>query len=110
MIKRTVVCVIVIASMSGCNTKEKEAAWQHQVDSLQTTLALQTEAMQTLQEVGTLIDSIDASRDLLRSNIVEGLPHDSFVARLGEINEHVKATRLKIEDLERAARKTNASN
>jgi len=110
MLKRIVVCVTVAGAMAACNTERKEAAWKYKVDSLQTELALQTEAMQTLDEVGALIDSIDSSRDLLRTDIVEGLPHDSFIARLGEINEYVKASRLKIEDLESAVKKNSSAN
>lgn len=110
MLKRIVVCVMIVGAMAACNTQKKEAAWQHQVDSLRSELALHTDVMRTMEEVGSLIDSIDASRDLLRSGIIEGLPHDSFVARLGEINEFVKVSRMKIEDLEKAIKKNSASS
>jgi len=100
----------MVGALTGCNMKEKETAWKQQVDSLQTELIMQSEAMRTLDEVGALIDSIDASRDLLRSNIVEGLPHDSYIARLEEINLYVGESKLKIDDLEKAVKKTNASN
>lgn len=96
--------------MAACNTERKEAAWKYKVDSLQTELALHTEAVRTLDEVGALIDSIDASRDILRTNIIEGLPHDSFTARLVEINKYVKTSKLKIEDLESAVKKNNGAN
>ena len=110
MLTRIVVCVLVACAMTACNTAEKEAAWKQQVDSLQTELTLHSAAMETLEQVGTLIDSIDANRDVLRSGIVEGLPQDSYVARLGEINSYVKASRMKIEDLEQAVRKNSSTN
>lgn len=110
MLTRIVVCGLIVGAMASCDTQKKEAAWKLQVDSLRAELALHDDAMQTLDEVGILIDSIDVSRDLLRTGILEGLPHESFVARLGEINEYVKASRMKIEDLEKAIKKTNSSN
>jgi small-conductance mechanosensitive channel len=110
MLKRIVVCLLVAGAMAACNTERNEAAWKLKADSLQSELALHREAMQTLDEVGVLIDSIDASRDLLRTDIVEGLPHDSFSARLSEINNYVKASKMKIEDLEKAIKNNSASS
>jgi small-conductance mechanosensitive channel len=109
MLNRFIIGCIVIVAIAGCNQREKEA-WKRETDSLRTQLALNAEAVQTLGEVGALIDSIDASRDVLRSGIAEGLPHDSFVARLGEINDYVKATQVNIEDLDNALRKSKSAN
>jgi len=110
MIKRIAVCVTIVGALAACNMEKKETAWKNQIDSLKTELSLQSEAMRTLDEVGALIDSIDQSRDLLRANIVEGLPHESYVSRLEEINLYVSASKVKIEDLERAVKKNSSSN
>jgi hypothetical protein len=104
------VWVVVVGVLAGCNQREKETAWKHEVDSLRTQLALNTEAMETLGEVGALIDSIDVSRDVVRSGIAERLPQDIYTARLAEINEYVKASQFKIEDLDRELRKHRSSN
>jgi hypothetical protein len=110
MVRRMVVLLVVVGGLAGCDQGQKEAAWKHEVDSLRTQLALSTEAMETLGEVGALIDSIDNSRQVVRSGIAEGLPQDVYTARLFEINEYVKASQLKIEDLDRELRKHRSSN
>ena len=61
----------------------------------------------TLGEVGSLIDSIDENRNALRVNIVEGTPYYSYTARLQEINNYVKRTKQKINDLEKSFRDSN---
>ena len=110
MIKKLFIVTMIAASFTACNYREKEAAWIKETDSLRAQLALNSEAMQTLGEVGALIDSIDVNRDVLRSGIAEGLPHDSFVARLGEINTYVKASQMKIQDLDIALKKSKSVN
>jgi chromosome segregation ATPase len=110
MLTRIAGWMILVGAIASCGQKEKEAAWKLQTDSLRNQLALNTEAVQILGEVGALIDSIDASRNVLRSGIAEDLPADSFTARLVEINGYVKASQLKIDDLDQALRKSRSSN
>lgn len=110
MMKRIIGLVAIVVAMSGCGQKEKELAWKRETDSLRNQLFTSNEAVQVLGEVSALIDSIDASRNLLRSTIAEGLPQDAFVLRLGEINEYVKASQMKIEDLDNALKKSKSSN
>jgi chromosome segregation ATPase len=110
MLTRIAGWMILLGTIASCGQKEKEAAWKLQTDSLRNQLALNTEAVQILGEVGALIDSIDASRNVLRSGIAEDLPADSFTARLVEINNYVKASQMKIDDLDQALRKARSSN
>jgi chromosome segregation ATPase len=63
----------------------------------------------TLQQVGTLMDSIDANRQLLRMNMVEGTTYEDYTARMKDINNYVKDTQNKIEDLEKALKKSKGS-
>ena len=89
---------------SGCgNEKEK---MQTQIDSLRTALETSQQVAQTLDEVGGLMDSIDANRQLLRVNMVEGTTYDDYTARMKDINNYVKDTQRKIEDLEKALKKS----
>jgi chromosome segregation ATPase len=80
-----------------------------QVDSLRYELENAQAKAQTLQEVGILIDSIDASRKLLYTQIVEGTTYDEYVSRLASINEYVKASQKKITELEKSMRKSAAT-
>ncbi len=89
---------------AGCgNDKEK---MQSQLDSLKTALETSQQVAKTLEEVGGLMDSIDANRQLLRVNMVEGTTYDDYTARMKDINNYVKDTQRKIEDLETALKKS----
>lgn len=83
----------------GCDTQEKERL-QSRVDSLQVELENSQKVAQTLQEVGTLLDSIDASRQVLKVNIVEGTTFDDYTARMKDLNSYVVETEKKIDALE----------
>jgi hypothetical protein len=106
--KFLLICLVV--GLAGCGQRERETAWKRETDSLRAQLVLNADAVKTLGEVGVLIDSIDANRDVLRSGIAEALPNDSFIARLGQINDYVKASQMKIEDLDNALKKSKSSN
>jgi chromosome segregation ATPase len=97
----------IVGVLTGCNQKEREVLTA-QVDSLRYELTSQMAAVNTLQEVGVLIDSIDASRNLLRANMVEGTSYDNYVARMNDINNYVKESEEKIVELEKAARKSQS--
>jgi chromosome segregation ATPase len=100
--------VTVAALLWGCDLKEKKRLTL-QVDSLKNELLVTQEATQTLQEVGVLIDSIDASRQLLRTSMVEGTTYDDYVARMNDIHGYVKTTEKKISSLEKAAQSSKSA-
>ncbi len=81
-----------------------------QVDSLQTELALNRQMAQTLQEVGTLMDSIDANRQLLRVNVIEGTTYSDYSARMKDLNNYVKETQSRIGDLEKSLKRSKGNN
>lgn len=94
--------VLLLAASCG-NDKEK---MQTQLDSLKNALETSQQVAKTLEEVGGLMDSIDANRQLLRVNMVEGTTYDDYTARMKDINNYVKDTQRKIEDLETALKKS----
>lgn len=87
------------AFLTACDTKEK-AELQVKVDSLQDVLVKKEAMENTLQQVGALMDSIDAGRQLLKVNMVEGTSYNDYAARMADINKYVKETQAKIDDLE----------
>lgn len=103
MIKRFILALSVVGLLIGCKNEEKEQALQSEVDSLRTELQANQETAQTLQEVGVLIDSIDASRQLLRTDMVEGTSYKDYKNRLQDISAYVRETQSKIADLEKSA-------
>lgn len=109
MIKKFAFLIPVAALLAGCDTKEKDML-KSQVDSLNTALADHERMAQTLTEVGIMMDSIDASRQLLRVNMVEGTTYDDYKARMGDITTYVKDTQSKIAELEKSLSSSQSKN
>jgi DNA repair exonuclease SbcCD ATPase subunit len=108
MFRNLALALPVAILIAGCGTKEREML-QSQVDSLKVELETSQAMAQTLTEVGSMMDSIDASRQLLRVNMKEGTTYTDYSSRMKDINGYVKETRKKIEDLEKSL-KTSKSN
>ncbi|HYF69894.1 MAG TPA: hypothetical protein VD884_17250 [Ohtaekwangia sp.] len=108
MMKRIILGMALVAFLMSCENKE-EKRLQSQVDSLRTELQVSQQTAQQLEEVGSLIDSIDASRQLLRADVVEGTSYKDYKARLVSINQHIQETQNKIAELESKVKKNNAS-
>jgi chromosome segregation ATPase len=98
----------VAALLAACGGKDS-AQLQSQVDSLRSELETSQRLTQTLQEVGVLMDSIDANRQLLRVNMVEGTTYDNYTSRMKDLNNYVKDTEDKIADLEKALKKSKGT-
>jgi chromosome segregation ATPase len=92
----------------GCDKEEKNKLIL-QVDSLKNELETSQELAKTLIEVGTLMDSIDANRQVLRMNMMEGTTFDNYTNRMEDLNKYVKDTEKKINDLEKELKKSKAS-
>ncbi|HOO09109.1 MAG TPA: hypothetical protein PKW06_04160 [Cyclobacteriaceae bacterium] len=93
----------------GCGGGEKEKL-QMAVDSLTQQLEASKQVANTLQEVGVMMDSIDANRQLLRVNMIEGTTYSDYTARMKDINEYVNESQEKIEALERALKKSRGTS
>ena len=93
----------------GCGGGEKEKL-QMAVDSLTQQLEASKQVANTLQVVGVVMDSIDANRQLLRVNMIEGTTYSDYTARMKDINEYVKESQEKIEALERALKKSRGTS
>jgi chromosome segregation ATPase len=109
MIKKLLFVIPVVALFAACDNGEK-VALQTKVDSLKVELEASQKVAATLTEVGVLMDSIDASRQLLRVNMVEGTTYDDYKSRMKDINGYVKDTQKKIDDLEKSLASSNSKN
>jgi len=107
MVKRLLFVIAIGTMMAGCGGNSERL--QSQVDSLKTELQTSQQFATTLQEVGVLMDSIDANRQLLRVNMVEGTTYDNYKSRMKDINNYVKDTENKITDLEKALKKSKGN-
>jgi chromosome segregation ATPase len=109
MTRKFVFVIPIAALLAGCGAKEKEML-QTKVDSLQVELETSQKMAVTLTEVGAMMDSIDASRQLLRVNMVEGTTFDDYKNRMKDINGYVKDTQKKIDDMEKSLKDSKANS
>jgi chromosome segregation ATPase len=86
---------LVIVFLAGCNSKELTRL-QIENDSLRNELTSRYNVLTSLKDVRGLLDSIDANRNSLRTNLSEGTSYQEFVSRLKDINEFVKMSEEKI--------------
>ena len=88
------------AALFSCGTKERTHL-QLKVDSLSYALNESKKAEVAMNEVGVMLDSIDANRHALRSKIVEGISYADYISRLKDINTHIKDSQAKLVALEK---------
>lgn len=106
MIRTLILGLSVVGILWGCNNKKREVALQSEIDSLRTELQESEQTAEALQDVGVMIDSIDASRQLLRTDMVEGATYQDYQNRLASIREYVSESQQKIAELERTAQRS----
>lgn len=92
-----------VGILGGCRNEAREQQLQTHIDSLQTELQASQETAREMQEIGVLIDSIDANRQLLRADMVEGTSYKNYAQRLEDINKYVKETQVRLTELEKSA-------
>ena len=102
-IKTSLMGMAVAAALFSCDTKEK-ALLQHKVDSLNVELQASNKVAEQMGEVGQMIDSIDASRQMLRTQVVEGTTYADYSNRLKDINTYIKDTQAKIAEMEKSVK------
>lgn len=98
----------VCAALAACSNTETETL-RVENDSLRAELTMNREVLSTLHEVGSMIDSIDVSRKVLKIKMVEGTSEEDYTARLQAIHEHVKRSGEKIEKLEASLRESRTT-
>ncbi len=109
MTKSLTILVLLGFFIVSCDTAEKKKL-EMAVDSLKQQLEVSAQIAATLEEVGVLMDSVDANRHLLRVNMVEGTTYDDYTSRMKDINQYVKDSQKKIEDLETALKKSRGAS
>ena len=106
IMKTYVLGLSLVVMLFSCDTKEKERL-QSKVDSLSVELKSSRQVEQSMNEVGVLIDSIDVSRKMLRNKMVEGTSYADYISRLKDINNHIKDTQVKLEEVQKSLKNSN---
>jgi chromosome segregation ATPase len=99
--------LFVIILFSACGSKEENERLRVENDSLRNELETRHEMVGIMRDVKGLIDSIDASRHLLRTDLNEGMSYNNFSERLKGINDYVKKTETKLKTVEKELRSSN---
>jgi hypothetical protein len=105
--KKTILGLGILMALASCQPKEKMVKLQHQVDSLHIELVAHLEVEKNINEVGSLIDSIDLSRKVLKLKLKEGNHAGDYLARLRDINLYIQKTEKKLKVLEETHNNTS---
>ena len=99
--KRTIALYLFAGIMTfACVPKEEKEKLEMENEELRAELNRAQMAVAVLEEVGTLIDSIDNARDALKVELEAGTDYDDYVKRMDDINEYVAQTEASLEKLE----------
>ncbi len=107
--KMVIILLSMTVSLLSCDFKKEERA-RHTIDSLRNELTNQRKVTVAMVEVGDLLDSIDASRKVLRTHMLEGTSYDSYASRMRDINTYVKKAEERITTLEKSVRSAKTSS
>jgi chromosome segregation ATPase len=110
MKKIAILMTTLVVLTAGCGIKKENETLKLANEELQNELQRAQTLVATLDEVGTLIDSIDRARNALNLELESGTPYEDFVARMKDINLYVEESEAKISRLEQElATNTNTS-
>jgi chromosome segregation ATPase len=109
IINRFPLSILGLTILSACGGSKADLERQQStIDSLQAQLSTTLITMETLQQVGAWMDSIDTGRERLELSLESGIKSDDFVARMESINKYVKDSERKIAELESALGKSSS--
>lgn len=88
--------------MVSCGTKEENEKLKNENEELEAELRRAKVGVETLEEIGSLMDSIDAAREAVQLELEAGTSYDDYVKRMERIQEYVANTESKISSLEKS--------
>lgn len=94
----------------SCVPKSEKEQVDMENEELKAELARAQMAVSTLEEVGTLMDSIDKARNALKLELEAGTDYDDYLQRMNDINNYVNDTEAKIDQLEEELNKSSTKN
>jgi chromosome segregation ATPase len=109
MTQKLILGVIAVALLGSCNVKENKEL-KAKVDSLNVELITSKQTAAVLHDVSVMLDSIESSRMLLRSGVVEGTDYNDYAGRMSNLNAYIKETQIKLDEMETTLKKTRNSS
>jgi len=80
----------------SCDSRKEKERAQLTADSLRTELQANHKLTEAMVEIGTLLDSIDANRKVLRVRMIEGTNYETFAGRMRDLNQYVRVAEQKL--------------
>ena len=94
----------------SCVPKAEKEKVEMENEELKAELTRAQLAVSTLDEIGTLMDSIDKARNALKLELEAGTNYDNYLDRMNDINTYVTDTEAKIDELEAELNKSATQN
>jgi chromosome segregation ATPase len=100
MIRLTAFALLTAFIFTSCGDKKEREKLEMENEELQAELNRAQMSVATLEEVGSLMDSIDQARNALKLELEAGTNYDDYLDRMNDINDYVLNTEAKINKLE----------
>ncbi|MFP4092096.1 MAG: hypothetical protein ACLFT3_17440 [Cyclobacteriaceae bacterium] len=110
MIRNFVMALSLGAFLVSCQQdKEAQLQMQAKLDSLQMELLQSQKVAFTLEEVGVLMDSIDAARNNITINLENG-PDENYADRMKNLHEYILQSEARIAEMEKSLETSKSVN
>jgi len=110
MKKSPVLLFIAFLFLFSCVSKKENDQVLMENEELKAELTRAQMAVSTLEEVGSLIDSIDKARNALQLELEGGTDYEDYLQRMKDINSYVSDTEAKITALESELNKSSSNS
>jgi chromosome segregation ATPase len=111
IMKRTIALYLISGLITyACVPKAEKEKLEMENEELRAELTRAQMTVSTLEEIGSLIDSIDKARNALRIELEAGTDYNDYLERMNDINDYVSVTESKLDQLEKELNTTSAKN
>lgn len=100
MIRLSALALLSILIFVSCGDKEAQEKLVMENEELRAELTRAQMSASTLEEVGSLMDSIDVARNALKLELEAGTDYSDYLDRMNDINDYVRDTEAKIIQME----------
>lgn len=108
MALKSFIILLFATALFSCNSKYEKL--QVENDSLRNQLSAGNHVVNAIVSVNSLLDSIDATRHIMKMNQSDGLEKKDYDKRMIELKDYIKQTENKIGELEAGLIETNVNS